>query len=390
MKCIICIPAYKKELHQFEKISLQQCHKILKSYDKAFVVPESLDINYGDVYQEYKVEKFPDIYFANTRTYSELCLSQEFYERFGAYDYMLIHQLDAFVFSDRLEEFCNAGFDYIGAPLVGGIWESINTYVGNGGFSLRNIKNTLKLLRDHQELLKYSPMSGEFCSGEDVFFSFCGTRKDIDFKVPDIQLAGRFSTQMVMNGDRSTIREKLPFGIHAWARFNYNLWKPIIESYGYQLPSKESVQYVDFSIPEYDWRLYCKVLEKAKELENKCLPFKSCSIWGGGDYGKRCIRVLEALNIKIKCVFDWNIKVLEYAADLDYPVYPPTIANLRENTDMLIVAIRNRDKEITNNIEMLSSYNYIFYDELFHLIEGGGNCRSEANITGKAEGKKAY
>ena len=39
------------------------------------------------------------------------------YSRFEKYEYMLIYQLDAFVFSDRLMEFVEAGYDYIGAPL---------------------------------------------------------------------------------------------------------------------------------------------------------------------------------------------------------------------------------------------------------------------------------
>ena len=73
-------------------------------------------------------------------------LSRNFYKRFYSYDYMLIYQLDAYVFKDELEYWCKKGYDYIGAP-----WLKLNKLktmhefadppaVGNGGFSLRNIK----------------------------------------------------------------------------------------------------------------------------------------------------------------------------------------------------------------------------------------------------------
>lgn len=44
-------------------------------------------------------------------------LEADFYRRFGKYKYMLIYQLDAFVFSDKLLDFCEMGYDYIGAPV---------------------------------------------------------------------------------------------------------------------------------------------------------------------------------------------------------------------------------------------------------------------------------
>lgn len=43
-------------------------------------------------------------------------LSAEFYERFLAWDYILLCQTDAFVFRDELADWCARGYDYIGAP----------------------------------------------------------------------------------------------------------------------------------------------------------------------------------------------------------------------------------------------------------------------------------
>ena len=55
------------------------------------------------------------------RSYSDYVLSSEFYDTFKAYDYMLLYQLDAFVFEDRLMEFWELKYDYIGAPSIYGM-----------------------------------------------------------------------------------------------------------------------------------------------------------------------------------------------------------------------------------------------------------------------------
>ena len=377
MKCIICIPTHKAELNIFERISLQQCDKVLKGYDKAFVVPTSLALNFGSTYQEYRVERFSDVYFVNSRTYNELCLSEEFYNRFIDYDYMLIYQLDSFVFYDKLEDFCKLGYDYIGAPSIfEGVWEELNINVGNGGFSLRNIRCILNLLNEQRELLNASSMSTLFCSYEDVFYAYCGMREDIDFKTPDVKLAAAFSQQQILLEKKSDIsKDYLPFGTHGWDRFNYNVWKPLIEAFGYILPSEKDIHYDSEDEGKKDWNLYRLALEKTHNLNRKLLPFGECSVWGAGTYGKRCIRLLEILGVQIKNVYDWNKNALDYAEDLNYPIFPPTIYNLLGNTEQIIVAVKKPDQEIYSKIALLSKNNYIFFDDLLNKIRNIGEIR---------------
>ena len=45
-----------------------------------------------------------------------LMLSPFFYESFLDFKYVLIHQLDVFIFKDELNYWCNQNYDYIGAP----------------------------------------------------------------------------------------------------------------------------------------------------------------------------------------------------------------------------------------------------------------------------------
>ncbi|GHV73371.1 hypothetical protein AGMMS49940_06730 [Spirochaetia bacterium] len=73
-------------------------------------------------------------------------LSKQYYERFAGYEYMLIYQLDAYVFSDQLVQWCDQRYDYIGAPWLDAQDTGENPAfqqpfsVGNGGFSLRRVQ----------------------------------------------------------------------------------------------------------------------------------------------------------------------------------------------------------------------------------------------------------
>jgi hypothetical protein len=78
-------------------------------------------------------------------SYSALLLSTSFYEAFASVEYILVHQLDAFVFYDALEAWCSSPYDYVGAPLRN---EEDSGWlgVGNGGFSLRRVRSCLAVL----------------------------------------------------------------------------------------------------------------------------------------------------------------------------------------------------------------------------------------------------
>ena len=76
-------------------------------------------------------------------------ISSLFYETFKAYKYLLIYQLDSYVFRDELPQWGKKGYAYIGAP-----WFENDNYgkmylkdVGNGGFSFRDTRKSLKVLK---------------------------------------------------------------------------------------------------------------------------------------------------------------------------------------------------------------------------------------------------
>ena len=115
-ECIVLIPVYKP-LEVNDKIVIKQAVDMTPGIDKAFIMPQTfvIDKSFAD-FSNISVERLDDSFFANIREYNRLMLDVNFYRRFSEYKYMLIHQLDAFLFKPDLHYWCNKNYDYIGAP----------------------------------------------------------------------------------------------------------------------------------------------------------------------------------------------------------------------------------------------------------------------------------
>lgn len=240
----IIIPIYKIDLSDYEIISLNQLVKVLKNYTKVIIKPASLDINVilGKYDHQFEVQDFADEYFADLAGYNRLMLTPEFYKRFIDTEYILIYQLDAFVFSDRLDYWCGLNYDYIGAP-----WLCKQKYrregmrlflkvrgwgysmlkikhrqqcfyrVGNGGFSLRRTATFYQITVNQQKKIRYFLenvcKSSQF--NEDVFWGLEAT-KDEKFIVPAWSEALDFSFDLFPEICFQLSGQKLPFGCHRW------------------------------------------------------------------------------------------------------------------------------------------------------------------------------
>jgi hypothetical protein len=173
-------------------------------------------------------------------------LSASFYKRFRNYKFILIYQLDAFVFKDELLYWCEQGYDYIGAPhqahqnLDGEIQflknysritDFFNKYlktrhrvsnVGNGGFSLRNTHKCYWLLN----LLKSK--ADRWIYNEDGFFKYWGNLFYPFFELATDEAAIRFSIEANPKESLQILNSNLPFGCHAFAKYDWETWKPYI------------------------------------------------------------------------------------------------------------------------------------------------------------------
>ncbi len=140
---------YKEKINEFEEISLRQCYKVLGKYPIRLVCPKGLDISYyKSINSKIEVDFIKPIWLSSIPKFSTLLISPFLYHKYRDFEYILFYQLDAFVFHDELDFWCEKEFDYIGAPWLfpnGAPWwfhNSNNIHgVGNGGFSLRKTKS---------------------------------------------------------------------------------------------------------------------------------------------------------------------------------------------------------------------------------------------------------
>ena len=115
----VVIPVYNEELTSFEEKSFKKCLKVLNNHPITIITSDSLKLNnytYDD--NNIQIVRFAPHYFSGIEGYCKLMLSSDFYKQFTDYKYVLIYQLDCYVFNDDLEYWCNRGYDYMGAPWI--------------------------------------------------------------------------------------------------------------------------------------------------------------------------------------------------------------------------------------------------------------------------------
>jgi hypothetical protein len=247
----IVIPIYKQHLLPFEDISLKQCLKVLGNYPVYLAVPESLNVSaYRKYSSRLEVTAFNDDYFKGIEGYNHLMLSREFYRRFKSYKFILIYQLDSFVFKDELIHWCSQNYDYIGAPFVDSTWNvslatnmsktrirkyarflfgQVNLTIGNGGFSLRKVSKLramLWLFRKVTEKIDYN---------EDLFWSFYIPGRMPFYKIPALEASLKFAFETNPKKCLELNNKQLPFGCHGWEKNDLEFWAPVLKEYGYDI-----------------------------------------------------------------------------------------------------------------------------------------------------------
>lgn len=375
---IIVIPIYKEYPDAFEDISLRQLFTILVSYQICIVSPEYLNLHQYCKYGDFIVKRFARKYFLNLEGYTQLLLSKEFYACFLNYEYMLVYQTDAFVFSDRLNDFCNLGYDYIGAPIKEFGWDYF--HVGNGGFSLRKIKKFYSLLEKKEDiLLNFSEKEARLLMhAEDYFFGYCGWNKKIDFTVPSIWIAAQFSVERdVGHGLRRISKEGLPFGCHHWTSMNYQFWKPVIESCGYKLlQRKENWETLE---TDREKRLELFLFYKLRHKDEKTkfifhhtglLDGENYCVWGAGYAGIKCIKLLKYIAVPIVCIYDSSEE--KTGEIMNIPVEIPEKKKLLNRKTKIIISTEKYEKEIQDRLISFGLYqnkDFLFFSRIMKKIK---------------------
>jgi hypothetical protein len=173
LRVAIVTPIYQSDLTEEQQHSISALKKHLGTYDRYLIHPQHLPFHWDT--RGFTRVPMSNRHFHNTNTYSLMCLNPNFYRHFSKYDYILIYQTDALVFNDRLLDWCQKGYSYIGAPMMTRRFSIIkNTImkrlfgtnlrhsskhhqlvpIQNGGFSLRNVTDCITLLNTKLSLTK--------------------------------------------------------------------------------------------------------------------------------------------------------------------------------------------------------------------------------------------
>lgn len=366
---IIVIPMYKKSLEWYEKISLQRAIHIFKDRKIVFLSHEELEIDHRLNSIE-KVNFDPD-YFKSIKSYNRLMLSVDFYNRFLEYDYILIYQLDAFVFSDSLDEFCQFNYDYIGAPLlydnsISKDFEnhSIHTTVGNGGLSLRNVSACINVLNIHSNNIN------KFYYNEDRFFPMCGILYPDVFKVAPFDIAVKFAFEWEPDLLYKYNSFNLPFGCHGWMKYNPEFYKDRFIEAGINI-----CEY-DYKALEFDlvnerrnfiYRQFyslCTSSDLLTRVIQSLLPSENgYYIFGGGKMTEEMIPFINSDIITIHGIFDDDEE--KYGNSIyGYRIYKPDFG-IQHAKIIVFAKYKNREIELLLKQEGLKSYkDYLLVDNL--------------------------
>jgi hypothetical protein len=276
-KVIVVIPVYKpvENLEHFEKISIKNTiDKFQKLYFIALLNSDKVSAQSYIDYFKFDFLSF-EFAFSTWIEYNALLKNLVLYKKLEDYEYMLIVQTDAYVFSSDLNDFFQ--YDYIGAPWTKNPIKNIKGRVGNGGFSLRNIKQINSVFLSKKRMIgirslfyinfkheyKYGKMNrfngfkrftllqifsisintifqylflNSFKNAykfesiiEDVFYGVLIPANFSNYNVSNISDALRFSFDENPLHQFEMNNRKLPIGCHAFFRYYQLFWKNYIK-----------------------------------------------------------------------------------------------------------------------------------------------------------------
>ena len=229
IKTCIIIPIYNEHPSESEKKSILRNTSVLQQYDVFAIHPAGMNVNEYKEYHILKYIPFKKKYFRSNKSYSCLLLSDSFYDCFDDYDYMLIAQTDTYILNSNysLEYFVDMSYDYYGAPWPSGpfstpfgireyiksifVHNSEQLLVGNGGFSLRKISSTKRLVECHSLYIKLF-----WRLNEDLFFSLHGSKHN-GYSACPFTVASQFALET--NMDSEITKGNIPYAIHAWEKY---------------------------------------------------------------------------------------------------------------------------------------------------------------------------
>lgn len=279
--CVVVVPLHTLELEASEVSALIHALYKLKDYD--FVLLHKHSIAPTELLNRLVKSAYPrtrtiqcievaDEYLASINSYNQMLMQAWFYRLFKAWDYLLIFQLDAWILGSNLQVWLQKGYSYIGAPWTRDLGpDTPDSGVGNGGLSLRKVRDMLAIFEDHKRLqsvpvfrwgylawrmtlfrryylfpvwqwpllfLKRLVLFARMSLGWHntlAYFIEIGIQEDHIlgiyvphvfpwFKLPAMQEAAAFAIETNPRLTRDFYAISCPFGCHAWEKFDRDFW----------------------------------------------------------------------------------------------------------------------------------------------------------------------
>jgi len=159
------VPLYTETLNPSQRILLRHNRAVLKDHEFIAVAPKGMNLDEtvekGCFDQELR---FDASFFQSPASYNQLLRTTEFFSAFEDNDFILICQLDVWIFQDRLQDWCKQDLDYIGAP-----W--LRMMGLNGKLGREEISELFKLPLPHAQRIRDAFRACAITNAEDVLTS---------------------------------------------------------------------------------------------------------------------------------------------------------------------------------------------------------------------------
>ena len=262
----VVTPIYKPSLDQDEALALAHNLKTLDQSPWILIHPPSNRSLIEAIRRQHPHIFITSIeleahHFGSIESYNKMLLSSFFYRQFEPYTHILIAQLDTLIFANHLSDWLALGYAYLGSPWYLGIDNPKQPLQwlggGNGGLSLRHVQASLEVLARPRWLYRairryeHQSLPGEWLRAElralrqllersngrsstpkmyeDLFWSFIAPRIYPAFSVAPPEIAIDFAWELYPREHYEQFGQ-LPFGCHAWQRYDRAFWIDILRT----------------------------------------------------------------------------------------------------------------------------------------------------------------
>lgn len=254
IKLVTVTPVYKTSLNEFEIKALCQLLQLTPELNHVLVAPNSLDLTFYQTQfgNAFEIQRFDDSFFKSPQTYNNLLRSLIFFTRFSTYSHLVMYHTDAWIFENKLLEWAQKDFSYIGAPIYeydGSIEGRDFVCSGQGGFSMHHISSAIEVLNstvtvypllDLKQWYRQYNWKGRLRFAAYFITSYLGKNRSSKsgnnnlkvnediwwgkyvanafswYKVPSESEAAKFSMEFNCEALLNNNKGQLPMGTHQW------------------------------------------------------------------------------------------------------------------------------------------------------------------------------